>query len=482
MNTFSKTDPTRTNFQPRSLIHHSSPRSAHRTSLSDSPAHAQAARCRASASTRPPHPRARRPATPANAAPDHHGAPSPPRAVPSRRYARRAPARAVRPYRWQATHRVRRHRPARPMRRPDARAPCLGGRTLAVRPAPRIRAVRGDDGTKSFGCHRMSSLGESPASCARKFRRARKQAFQRVDGNAHQVGRLHVRHFLIVLEHERFALPRRQRRERLPHACVARARLRAWPAPVADRARRATRRPVPRGGRASGRDSARLDAATCRTVPRLRASPAPVSRSARTSPVRRPRLPCGRRACASRVRAVAAACARRACARPTRRARRPVRWGRVRIAVAQRGALQRIARLPAARSLTRPPAAEAHRRALLACAAPLPGPVAVRDRRAHRAASARSVSSASVSGCMAIGSIGCRPPVCARRPACSIYDDRRGPVIDRTRRHHDLAASDNCGREYHHGSKRHGCASLTLRESAAAPASRAERRHAHQAQ
>ncbi|NTX22541.1 hypothetical protein, partial [Burkholderia cepacia] len=45
-----------------------------------------------------------------------------------------------------------------------------------------------------------------------------------------------------------------------------------------------------------------------------------------------------------------------------------------------------------------------------------------------------------------------------RRPARSIYDDRRGPVIGRTRRHHDAAGQhDGCGCQYHHGSKGHGC-------------------------
>ncbi|WP_205183916.1 hypothetical protein, partial [Burkholderia sp. LMG 13014] len=45
-----------------------------------------------------------------------------------------------------------------------------------------------------------------------------------------------------------------------------------------------------------------------------------------------------------------------------------------------------------------------------------------------------------------------------RRPARSIYDDRRGPVIGRARRHDDTAGQhDGCGRQDHHGSKRHGC-------------------------
>ncbi|WP_455776612.1 hypothetical protein, partial [Burkholderia stabilis] len=44
-----------------------------------------------------------------------------------------------------------------------------------------------------------------------------------------------------------------------------------------------------------------------------------------------------------------------------------------------------------------------------------------------------------------------------RRPARSIYDDRRGPVIRRTCRHHDAAGQhDGRGRQYHDGSKRHG--------------------------
>ncbi|WP_196486747.1 hypothetical protein [Burkholderia anthina] len=43
-----------------------------------------------------------------------------------------------------------------------------------------------------------------------------------------------------------------------------------------------------------------------------------------------------------------------------------------------------------------------------------------------------------------------------RRPARSIYDDRRGPVIHRTGRHHDAAGQhDGCGRHDYDGSKRH---------------------------
>ncbi|CAI8692755.1 hypothetical protein EMIT0111MI5_10130 [Burkholderia sp. IT-111MI5] len=357
-------------------------------------------------------------------------------------------------------------------RRAGSRAP-TPRRPRARRPASAARPSR----TRRRWCEivRVSSLvlakwvaGQLRAQVAP---RAGEQAFQRINGDAHQVGCFHIRHFLIVLEHERFPLPRRQRGKRLPHARIARAQFR-----MRGRLRLRIRHV---GQRIDGLlapaaqpvvAQVQHDAMQPRVETRLAFAPA-----RRLIPDSQERLLCDVLGFAP-----IAEHARRQCEQPRQLARdehahrrRIARADardefRVRIAVAaivQRRPLRRAARLRRAVPAGVPAArlklivvlslhASGHRRA--APRRRFGNAVRIARGVAHGVGHVRFIDIRFARHIDPVGNSRVAR-LRNRRPACSIYDDRRGPVIHRTRRHHDAASQhDGRGRQYHDGSKRHG--------------------------